>query len=259
MAMPRGMFRHELPRLPEPEACARFPAVVELFASLHEAASRWTPGRSRVFEMSGFDAGAWDLINQILGEGEVSVTVSLPDGDRLLIQESVFTGVWRVRRRNGDGLGTGEFLEVADIPQVVREETFTGDDQVDTSPDGLPDGVQNAPALLVEIAEAVRDHRPGDPAHVVNLTLLPVTPADLIALGMRLGVGPTTILSRGYGNCRIGATAKDGVWWLKYYNSQDALILNTIEVVAVPEVALAAREDFEDSARRLGEIVEMLG
>ena len=67
-------------------------------------------------------------------------------------------------------------------------------------------------------------------------------------------MGPTTILSRGYGNCRIGATAKEGVWWIKYYNSQDALILNTIEIVQIPEVALAAPEDIADTAERVAEI-----
>ncbi|MGC8732454.1 MAG: hydrogenase expression/formation C-terminal domain-containing protein, partial [Halothiobacillaceae bacterium] len=41
---------------------------------------------------------------------------------------------------------------------------------------------------------------------------------------------------------------------VKYFNSQDALILNTIEVVEVPEVALAAPEDFTDTANRLREI-----
>jgi hydrogenase-1 operon protein HyaF len=38
----------------------------------------------------------------------------------------------------------------------------------------------------------------------------------------------------------------------------DQLILNTIEVVDVPEVALAAREDFEDSTARLAEWLETL-
>jgi hydrogenase-1 operon protein HyaF len=33
----------------------------------------------------------------------------------------------------------------------------------------------------------------------------------------------------------------------------DQIILNTIEVVDVPEVALAADEDYQDSIERLGE------
>jgi hydrogenase-1 operon protein HyaF len=47
------------------------------------------------------------------------------------------------------------------------------------------------------------------------------------------------------------------VWWVKYYNSEDALILNSIEIVDVPEVACAAVEDLADSAERLAEILEV--
>jgi hydrogenase-1 operon protein HyaF len=47
------------------------------------------------------------------------------------------------------------------------------------------------------------------------------------------------------------------VWWIKFFNSQDALILSTIEVVDVPEIALAAPEDFADTCVRLREIVAL--
>jgi hydrogenase-1 operon protein HyaF len=38
----------------------------------------------------------------------------------------------------------------------------------------------------------------------------------------------------------------------------DALILNSIEVVGMPEVALAADEDFTDSIERLREYLDMM-
>ena len=41
-------------------------------------------------------------------------------------------------------------------------------------------------------------------------------------------------------------TATRNVWWVQFYNSQDALILNSIEVTAMPEVAVAAPEDIAD-------------
>ena len=43
---------------------------------------------------------------------------------------------------------------------------------------------------------------------------------------------------------------------MRYYNSQDTLILDSIEVSTIPEVALAAPEDIADSAERLAEILE---
>jgi hydrogenase-1 operon protein HyaF len=93
---------------------------------------------------------------------------------------------------------------------------------------------------------------------VINLTLLPQTEADLACLEERLGLGPVSILSRGYGNCRITATAIRDLWWVQYFNSDDRLILNTLELTEVPAAALAAQEDIDDSAKRLAEILEAL-
>ena len=71
-------------------------------------------------------------------------------------------------------------------------------------------------------------------------------------------MGKTAILSRGYGNCRITATAIQRVWWVQYYNSTETLILNTLEVADVPLVACASADDIADSAQRLNEIREAL-
>jgi hypothetical protein len=65
-------------------------------------------------------------------------------------------------------------------------------------------------------------------------------------------------------SCRV-ATATAGtstrlrnVWWVQYFNSMDTLILNSIEIVGMPEVALAADEDFSDSLERLREYLDMM-
>ena len=136
--------------------------------------------------------------------------------------------------------------------------TFASADRnIDTDVNETHPGVQNAPALLAELADKVKSYQAGNQGETINLTLLPLTEMDVMLLGERLGVGPLTILSRGYGNCRIGSTAKENVWWIKYYNSQDVLILNTIEIVDIPQVTCAAPEDIEDSYTRLNEILEL--
>ena len=45
---------------------------------------------------------------------------------------------------------------------------------------------------------------------------------------------------------------------MQFYNSDDKLILNTLEVTDVPAAALAAQEDIDDSAARLREILNAL-
>lgn len=255
--MPRGMFRHDLVSLPEPEDIANLPAACRLLLDLKAAIDGYRCGDPAIrLDMNGLGAQERDLLAQILGEGEVSITVE-QDGHRIQIQESVLTGVWRVQAIDTNDRLLDDALEIADISAAVRSACMADDRHLDTSFDGLPEGVQNAPALLVEISDQLTSHQPDDPAHVINLTLLPLTSEDLILLGERLGVGPVTILSRGYSNCRIGSTAFPGLWWIKYYNSQDALILNTIEIVDIPSVALAAPEDIEASAERVNEIAEL--
>jgi hydrogenase-1 operon protein HyaF len=86
-----------------------------------------------------------------------------------------------------------------------------------------------------------------------------VTPDDHSVLDHALGRGSVTILSRGYGNCRIESTARPHTWRLTYYNSQDSVILSTVEVSDVPEVACAAQQDFADSRARLSEVLDWLG
>jgi hydrogenase-1 operon protein HyaF len=99
---------------------------------------------------------------------------------------------------------------------------------------------------------------PGTPARVVNLSLLPHTPEDLFVLDNVFGRGAATVLSRGYGNCRIEATAMPNLWRVRYFNSMDTLILDSFEVAAVPDVACAAPEDLADSAERIAKVLESL-
>ncbi len=121
-----------------------------------------------------------------------------------------------------------------------------------------PSGAMNSPALLVEIDAQMREPAPSGRAHVINLTLFPLTPDDHQVLGSALPVGPVAMISRGFGNCRITSTGARDVWRVQYFNSMNTLILDTIEIVAVPEVALAAAEDLDDSRTRLAELVEWM-
>jgi hydrogenase-1 operon protein HyaF len=121
----------------------------------------------------------------------------------------------------------------------------------------LPAGVLNAPAIVTELDDRIAACQPGREAHVINLTLLPMSEEDLAFLEKRLGPGIVTILSRGYGNCRITSTSTRNAWWVRYFNSRDAIVLNTIEVVDVPSVACAAREDLRDTAQRLDQILKV--
>lgn len=257
MPLPTSMSTFQAPLLPEPEETGDITRALAVLGDVASALASFDgSGSEKVFALDALQGDDLELLNQVLGVGEVSATIS--GAAPVEVQESVMAGLWRVRYLDSSGQLQRDCLEVAPIPQVVRAMAFqSARHDVNTRIDDLPAGTINSPSLLAELNDKVRQFRDGDPPHVINLSLLPLSAEDQMLIGERLGVGPVTILSRGYGNCRIGSTACHAVWWIKYYNSDDTLILNTIEVVDVPEVAIAAAEDIADSAHRLKEILEI--
>lgn len=199
-------------------------------------------------ELMGQRSDVVELINQSLGQGEVSVVVREPDN--LHIQETVFAGVWRVQEVSAQGV-VRDVLHACAIPPEVQQSALSGTGAISAPP--LRQGMMNAPAILNELLERSLKHQAGQAAHIINLSLLPMSPEDMEYLFEAFGTGTVSILSRGYGNCRITSTRLANVWWVQYFNSMDQIILNTIEVADVPEVALAADDDFQDSIQRLGE------
>lgn len=253
---PGAMPTYHNPMLPEPEEVENLIAAKTLLVRMQRGLEQYQARSPALkYDLLSLDAANLDLVNQVMNEGEVSIVYS--DVPTVQIQESVLTGVWRVQTFNTQKQLIADCIEIADIPTLVRERAFAKVQTLNTRLNNLPSGVLNAPALLTEIAEKSMSWQIGSLPHVINLSLLPLSPEDLAFLGERLGVGAVTILSRGYGNCRIGSTCISNVWWVKYYNSEDALILNSIEIVDVPEVACAAPEDLADSAERLAEILEV--
>lgn len=252
LPMPREMRTWRAPILPEAETVRDRVAARAWLGRVLDAARAWRPGQATTsLDMSGLATADQALIDQVLGEGEVAAQVA-GEGGTLAIQESVFAGVWRLRGRDHEGNAYADRVEVGDVPATLA----AAGGRAEPTPAALGPGVVNAPALLAEIGEQLA--RPTAASHVINLSLLPFSPEDGAWLDQSLGRGRVTLLSRGYGNCRITATGVDRVWWVQYFNSQDALILNTLEITAVPEVARAAAEDLEDSAERLAEVLEWI-
>ncbi|ACO81141.1 hydrogenase expression/formation protein HoxQ [Azotobacter vinelandii CA] len=256
-SMPRAMRTFERPALPEPGQLSGHPIALALLERLQEALGAYRIGeQSRVIGLDRQPKADLKLLQQILGEGEVAIQVG---GQRpARIQETVLAGVWWVQLQIGRGEVVGQWLEVADVPALVRRRAFAETRWPQLGE--LPDGLLNAGPVLVELLDAAKRHaeRALATPHAVNLSLLPFSPEDRRFLAERLGEGSVTLLSRGYGNCRIASTATPGIWCVQYFNSSDRLILDTLEVTGIPQVACAAQEDIDDSAERLREIREAL-
>jgi hydrogenase-1 operon protein HyaF len=254
IAMPSDMWTYRPPSMPEPEDVSGLAAARESLLWLEQALADYDENREpQLANLSALDEANRELVNQVLGEGEVAVTYS---GDfRAHTQESVLAGVWRTLYLDADDRVLFDILEVADAPHTVRVPTNRAR-AVDTGTDGVPADVANALPILVELQSHCDDYETSGRTHVINLSLLPLSPADLEFLDARLGRGPVDTLSRAYGKCQVISTLTPNVWWVRYYNSMGTLILNTLEVVGVPAVVCAAPEDLRDSAVRLADILE---
>lgn len=254
MDMPKEIHTFDMPRVPEHadrRALAQAHAVVE---DAIAALAQWHPDESPYpcIEVTNLASGPLAVLNEVLGEGEVSVRVAQPCALRM--QETLFAGVWRVLQFDGQGSLEHDTIEICAVPRLVVESARRATSLRLSAAKAIPHGMMNAPSLLAEIEYQSHAWHAGAPAHVVNLSLLPLSPADHRYLEEMLPVGPVAIMSRGFGNCRITSTGLANVWRVQYFNNMQTLILNTVEVVDIPEVALAAPEDLADSALRLSEL-----
>jgi hydrogenase-1 operon protein HyaF len=248
-----AMALPETPRLPEdfaPSSALRS-WLRDLLLALDAAAAGQESQRLHLDDALNADDRI--AVAQILGEGEVDGSVHL-DGVAYELREATLNGVWQVTGDDGS-----EHVEVGRIPQVIADAAKS----LRPAPLRVPEpeaGVMNATAILSEISDRAERCATGDsavePNHVINFTLLPTTEADQATLLEVLGRADLRLRSGGFGDCHILATQVRHVWAVQYVNAMDHTILDTIEIGDIPAAALAAREDFEDSAARLRDITE---
>jgi hydrogenase-1 operon protein HyaF len=251
--MPGDMDSFSAPVIPEPEAVRHLHGAREAMMWLRQSLATYGSEEEPLLaNLSGLDPENRELVNQILGEGEVSVNYN--GAFRARSQEAVLAGVWRTLYLDQEENVCYDLLEVADITHMVTmPDSRTRPVNADTV--GVAPELNNALAILVELEAASLAYADSATPHSVNLTLLPLSESEREFIDARLGRGPVDTLSRSYGKCQVSSTLSANVWWVRYYNSMDTLILNTIEVIDVPEAIRAAPEDLGDSAARLDSIL----
>lgn len=266
MQFPQQMATFVAPSLPDDSDARVVSQARAILEDLLQQAGRFDFGPAAVleFDLAGTDPKVLRYLGEALSEGEVAAVVrpagvapSAPPVTEIRIQETAFPAFWRVVHLDTAGRIVRDLIEVGPIPSVVTAAALAASHAgVTLRP--FPDGVMNAAPILAELAAASARFADSGEGHIVNFTLLPVSPVDMQCLVDSLGIGAVSILSRGYGNCRLTSTRLRHVWWVQYFNSMDQMILNTIEVTAVPEVGLASRDDFTDSLARIAEWIQTL-
>ena len=206
------------------------------------------------FSLRELDEAGKAAVADILGEGDVWAKVGVGESFRRIV-ESVMAGIWRLEASGANGV-TDEWIEVGSVPEAITRVAAESTRERLEIPKQMPQGAMNAPFLLSELQDRSSKYRPGEENHVINFTLLPLTDVDADVITQVLGQAPLVIRSGGYGSSRVFATGLRHVWAVQYVNGLGKVILDTLEVGGVPVAVLAAKEDFQDSAERLAEILE---
>ena len=117
----------------------------------------------------------------------------------------MFTGLWRVCALDGEGRLARDWLEAGMLPAVAVEIARNrGGRAAAHRPAAGRDEFAGA-AGEIGSQMATREHA-ATPAHVINLTLFPMTPEDHAVLEQALPVGNVAMISRGFGNCHVTST-----------------------------------------------------
>ena len=257
LPLPRQMNTFEMPRVPEPGPGNDVAGARDVLQAFVVYLDGWLEqgGEPPALDLRGLAPDALRVLDESLGEGEVAATIEA--GQPVRVQETVFPGVWREQHFDRSGALLHDYLLAAPLPPLLAAAA-----QASAAPRlrtlALPDGAMNVAALVNELQAAMDRCGPATPAHVINLTLLPLSAADSAHLDRLLDGGSVVILSRGFGNCRISSTAARNVWRVQYFNNMQTLVLNTIEVTSVPEGALAAREDLVETRERLADWLQWM-
>lgn len=111
----------------------------------------------------------------------------------------------------------------------------------------------NAPFLLNEIALALDVLARTGESRTLFLTQFPMTKGDAAYLHEFLGPGATIVQSGGPSPTVWRETGVSGVWWGEHYNSDRKVILRTIEITRMPELAVTPAEDIESALVELRE------
>jgi hydrogenase-1 operon protein HyaF len=258
LGMPRDVSTFQMPRVPERVDPLALAAARDLLQQWHDRLRQWDPAaqpQGPQLDLAGTPAAVLSIVNDMLGEGEVVIRIAGEPEWR--IQESVFPGFWRCVQLDAAGQVARDWLEAGPVPVVAGERARAAATEAPRTVE-LPPGAMNSPALLAEIGSRRATLRDGDRAGVINLTLLPMSPDDHAVLEQALPVGPVVMISRGFGNCHVSSTLVRDVWRVQYFNSARTLILNTLEIVRMPEAALAAADDLADSRERLAELLQWM-
>lgn len=116
----------------------------------------------------------------------------------------------------------------------------------------------NAWPLMLEIADMVRRLLDNGECSAIDLSALPLTPADKAWLRDRLGAGQIRVTLDAEGSSNLDETACPGVWWVTHLDPKGRVLSEFIEVTLVPDLVKAHPEDIKIGLGYLEGVISQL-
>jgi hydrogenase-1 operon protein HyaF len=116
----------------------------------------------------------------------------------------------------------------------------------------------NAWPLMLEITALVQQLLESGEGAAIDLSALPLTPADKEWLKTRLGSGEIHVTLEAEGPSSLDETACPGVWWITHRDPQGRVQSEFIEVTYVPDLIRAHPDDVRIGHEYLNGLVSEL-
>ncbi|AHE96109.1 HupH hydrogenase expression protein [Thermocrinis ruber] len=112
--------------------------------------------------------------------------------------------------------------------------------------------LMNAPAILYEILQALKDFYNKGERHIIYINKLPLTEEDKHVILDVLRDGQVKIfLKSASQKVEWKETGISGVWIGVFFDRDEKPILETIEITDFPMLAMSQREDVEEAIKTL--------
>ena len=185
MPMPREMATFEMPSVPEPGPGSDVAGARDVLAQFLRDFGAWLDGDAELpaLDLEGRAAGIAARVNETLGEGEVAATCRRRPRDPHPgdgVPRRLARAALRPRRRACCTTTCSPRRCRRSSAGWPRERAATG-----CARSTLPAGAMNVPALIHELQDAMDRSGPEAAAHVINLTLLPLSPEDTAHIDAR--------------------------------------------------------------------------
>lgn len=112
-----------------------------------------------------------------------------------------------------------------------------------------------AQAVLGELLEHLKSFEAAGTTRVIDIQSLPLTVPDRRQLAEILGEGEVSAQLDSFGQSRINETRFAGIWWVRHYTVDDALLSELIEITDMPDILRSQPTDVTNSITQLANTI----